>query len=422
MPKQPLKAEVNSFVKGLISEASPLNFPPNASLDEENFELNRDGTRNRRLGFDTPYGVGSYPSTENGTLLSNQHPPGLFKWTDAGGIPGLNYLVVQYSRYIEILDLSNILSDALTTKVHIDLTEVPASTDRYSLTSVDGRLVIATGNRVVFVITRESNGTFTKTIGYIKTRDVWGVESSSGYENDPRIRSGYDPLHIYNLRNQSWGMLRKNVANAMQDPINIYVAKYGVYPSNTETVWPGLQFQPVTSGTPYERVYPELYEEVLGGDTKAPKGYFIIDALQRGQSRKDEVAANLARANNGLVYNDTSVIKTDYTYGGATQVAEFAGRVFYGGFNGSVTGGDKRSPNFSNYVFFSQLVKSPGDFFKCHSEGDPTSRDNSDIVDSDGGFIRIAGADKIIKMVNMASSLLIICTNGIWTISGGSDF
>ncbi len=41
-----------SFIKGLVTEASPLTFPENASIDEQNFVLNRDGSRSRRLGID----------------------------------------------------------------------------------------------------------------------------------------------------------------------------------------------------------------------------------------------------------------------------------------------------------------------------------------------------------------------------------
>ncbi len=41
-----------SFIKGLITEANPLTFPENASIDEQNFVLNRDGSRSRRLGID----------------------------------------------------------------------------------------------------------------------------------------------------------------------------------------------------------------------------------------------------------------------------------------------------------------------------------------------------------------------------------
>ena len=48
MAKQTQKAEVNNFVKGLITEASPINFPANASKSEENFELNKKGYRKDR--------------------------------------------------------------------------------------------------------------------------------------------------------------------------------------------------------------------------------------------------------------------------------------------------------------------------------------------------------------------------------------
>lgn len=40
MPKKSIKAEVKSFIKGFITEASALNFPADASAEEQNFELN----------------------------------------------------------------------------------------------------------------------------------------------------------------------------------------------------------------------------------------------------------------------------------------------------------------------------------------------------------------------------------------------
>jgi hypothetical protein len=73
-------------------------------------------------------------------------------------------------------------------------------------------------------------------------------------------------------------------------------------------------------------------------------------------------------------------------------------------------------------VFFSQLVRSTSDLTKCYQQGDPTSRDDSDILETDGGFVKIAGADKIIRMVTIGSSLVVICSNGVWAISGGSDY
>ena len=77
MPRQTVPAEVNTFVKGLITEASPLTFPENASLDELNFILNKDGSRQRRLGMEfRPDSVNlTLPvSTVNGLKINT------FKW------------------------------------------------------------------------------------------------------------------------------------------------------------------------------------------------------------------------------------------------------------------------------------------------------------------------------------------------------
>ena len=38
MPIAEAKIQVNNFIRGLITEASPINFPENASLDEANYE------------------------------------------------------------------------------------------------------------------------------------------------------------------------------------------------------------------------------------------------------------------------------------------------------------------------------------------------------------------------------------------------
>lgn len=41
-----------TFVKGMITEASPLTYPEDASYDEDNMILYRKGNRSRRLGID----------------------------------------------------------------------------------------------------------------------------------------------------------------------------------------------------------------------------------------------------------------------------------------------------------------------------------------------------------------------------------
>lgn len=252
------------------------------------------------------------------------------------------------------------------------------------------------------------------------------------YDDDPFYRGGdpddppgttpINPLQRYNLQNQSWGLPRKDKAGVLTDPIKIYNDFYpNQTPSNSEVVWTGLQYQPVVSGAdPYERIFPNLYRELLGNSPIAPKGFYIIELLSRGFSRIEAFEQNYDNSNGVLSVPTLSTVE-DRTTGGASVVAQFAGRVFFAGFNGTVVGGDARSPNLINYVAFSQLVKSAPDITKCYQDGDPTSRDASDIIDSDGGYIRISGANRILAMVSNRTSLLVFADNGVWSISGATD-
>ena len=55
MAAQELNLEQTDFSAGYVSDVNPLTFPPNATVDEQNFELRADGSRQRRRGlaFDT---------------------------------------------------------------------------------------------------------------------------------------------------------------------------------------------------------------------------------------------------------------------------------------------------------------------------------------------------------------------------------
>ena len=96
--------------------------------------------------------------------------------------------------------------------------------------------------------------------------------------------------------------------------------------------------------------------------------------------------------------------------------------MWYAGFSGEVVEGDDKSPKMSSYVLFSQLVEDPSDLGKCYQEGDPTSVESPDIVDTDGGFVRVDGAYRIQRLINVGAAIMVIAENGVWEISGGSDF
>jgi hypothetical protein len=415
MPKQNTRAEINTFVKGLITEASPLNFPANASLDEENFVLKRDGTRERRLGMDqiveagdeliNAVGQPTYANTE-------------FVWNSPGGDTTKQFLVVQYGIDVTIYDLATLPYTPIA-----GVTTSITNTEKMSFASVAGFLVIACGVADLFVVKYISQtNSFTTSQKRIKVRDMWGIqESNASLEAYPELRTTvFTESHKYNLANQSWGYLRRNAGGFMVNPVTQYFTDLATYPSNKEQVWSGLQYQPVTPpATPYERMYTNFYEESLG-EVIAAKGFFVIDFLNRGSSRYNAILQN---ANNFPGAAFLAAVIYDETSGGATCVTEYAGRAFYAGFNGAIyQGGDTRSPMLNNYVCFTRLIGGIDDFEKCYQEGDPTSRENNEVIDTDGGFIRISGAERIISLRQLGTKLVVLANNGVWVISGGSDF
>lgn len=417
MTKKSTKAEINSFIGGINTEANPINFPPNASRDEENFEMNKNGTRERRLGIDYEadhvlFSLGVSASDYEDRSFNT------FRWQAAGGDFNNSFVVLQSGNTLHFFDsqVESISGDGFLSSITI--TEFPVNV-RFSFTSVDGYLIVVSGEELVVQVTY-SSGSFSYSTERIKVRDIWGVENiGSEYETNPLFRAATAPsTHIYNLRNQSWALPRKR-GGVLQDPIRRYFNNLDVFPSNSEMVWTGMVFS-ASSEPPSEIFIESLMRDRLGAENTAAKGYFLIDLLRRGNSRLEEYS-KLMDANSELIY-DVASLPEDVTEGGPTATAEYAGRVWFAGFNGDAVNGDARSPRLSSYVAFSQLVSSKLDFYKCYQSGDPTSRETTDIVDTDGGVIRISDAQSISKMVAIGRELVVFGTNGVWTISGGSDY
>lgn len=420
MVKKAVKAEVKSFVKGLITEASPLNFPEDASADEVNFELLRDGTRQRRLGMD--YEPGFQLNSLGGFALPSDlssAKTSTYVWETVGGISGKYFLALQVNDVIHFYDLKY---EFLSASGYVGGVVIPSSYSGQALsfTSVNGYLIAASGDYFVHAISYQ-DGVFAITPYSLKVRDFWGVEDATP-DNDPYFaETVYSAARTYNLYNQSWGIPRRWQGASdkqLTDPTSYYFSQYERYPSNSETVWISMSVKP--DADPYEYMRPSAWSEKISSLPPASKGYFVIDLLKRGASRIEAVEANKTRFTEMTMATLTT--PSDYTSGGAKIVTEFAGRVFYAGFSGDVTDGHPNSPSLTNYVLFSQLVKGKGDFSKCYQEGDPTSREGNEIVDTDGGFVRISGASEIIGLESIGSSLIVIATNGIWEISGGSDY
>lgn len=435
MPRSFQPVELNTFVGGLITEASPLTFPQNASLDELNFVLNKDGSRSRRLGMDVENNfnsifAGSYNYPGTSRLIINS-----FKWDNVGGDPQKTVIVVQTGLKVDFFDGGNpTLSGTL---IHSDTFTYP---NRLSFAAVDGRLIVTSGGKDIVIYTYDSiTNTLSLERKRLLIRDLFGLEDIAPDGTDMRSGTGisYRPLndgsgllkHMYNLKNQTWAIPRPAFDN-IETPVDVvsefYVHAGSKYPSNADSIIPFIYADTNSKlNKTMIRFDPKNMVNNPPGTLAAPRGYFIIDALDRGTSRQAEIIklqSKYPQSDPNSTSRVADAIPTDTTPNGPSCVCEYAGRIWYAGFPGDIIGGDSYSPKMSSYVLFSQLVKDSTDITSCYQEADPTDKNNSDLVDTDGGFLRIQGAYNISGMVNLGTNLLVFAQNGVWSISGGNSY
>lgn len=410
MPRgQVQPVEFNNLSAGINTEASPLAFPPNATLDERNFTLEKDGTRKRRKGLQIESGgvaqIGR--STESGNPYKAGNPRlESFLWTNVGG-SSRTYCVVRTGKDLFFIDASSNAPSGGVIKNYLFSSLLNET--QFSMTSINGELVVSTGEKTLTVFYVEApnyTNILSKTYT-LETRDLWGVDS--GYDVGERPNS-LGRLHKYNLRNTGWPerattfkdtdgaeASRANVVEAFED-------ENGVYPAENDIHYAfkaGAAEDPEAIGAynPWEGRMTNF------GTAEPARGRYILDVFSRGASRR-------AKGFSGL--------PEDLTYGGVAAVATYAGRVFYGLTVTGTEDTDDRSPNLNTMIFFSRSgVSSVTDYGKCYAANDPTVEDLNAPLDTDGGFINVTGMGNIIAMETVGNSLFLFADNGVWEISGG---
>lgn len=430
MPRNYQPVEFNTFIGGLVTEASPLNFPSNASLDEENFTLNKDGSRSRRKGlqFESGYVINQASNAiVNGELVVSS-----FKWNNAGGLSTNTVICVQMGDTIDFFhgNLGVISPSKFFSYQFPGLTNI----QKFSYASVDGKLVIANGQKQVTLFTYDTTKPDTQAITVstkrLLIRDLFGIDDGAlsigdGVSTRP---SGLTGAHAYNLRNRGWATPRPSWGgnDSAVDVLSSFTGSSGgPLPSNADniTAYIYANVGNKNGSKTIDRFDAKNIVSNPPANTEAPVGYFIIDALDRGNGRTTAVktlAAKYPQTNSQVTSAILPVIKPDQTDSGATCISEFAGRVFYGGFPGTVINGDAKSPKLSSYLLYSQLVNDEGDINQCYQANDPTDPKTPDLLDTDGGFLRVEGAYGIKGLAVLMSTLFVLADNGVWSVSGQS--
>lgn len=373
---------VNTFTKGLITEAGELTFPEDASVDELNCDLRRDGSRRRRkaIKYEESYALSSFTITQTGKVSSGT-------WYNVGGDGALEFIVVQNGADLYFYDKSDTPYSAMEDSETVDLTSYEVSTGsaalaKCSFTSIKGDLVVASSGINTILVSR-NNGTGVLTITQIsfRVRDFDWQSDISAFSTAIATGSVSDNRK-YDTYNSGW------FGDGGSGALTTYTTAESKYPPLTHPWFSGKDSAGAFSVTEFKRVG--------AGTSITGNGYFILDFFSKDRATVSGIAG----------------LPTETEASRFSTVASYAGRVFYAGLSSAKNGGT---------ILFSQLILEDNKYGECLQKNAPTSGYLSDLLDTDGGVIIIPEAYNIGKLHPFGNSLYVFAENGVWVISGVDD-
>lgn len=389
MPRNVSTAIQNSFIGGFVTQATALDFPENAAIDQNNIVFSELGIAQRRFGMDFENNF-----TTN-TLSNAEKAQSTYLWKNAAGDGNTNLVVQQNGGMLYFYNTGNALSlSAGLSPNNISLTSFQSSGST-QLNLDQNECQYSTGLGYLFVVHpycdpfyilfNPSDSSFTASIITFTTRDTIGIpEAGVLINNRP---TSLTANHEYNLLNQGW-------TSALWTTFHTAAS---AYPSNVDVWWTFNDdtdvFNPSTT-----------LASVNGGSSPAPQGFFRLNPWNTARAATCTAQAGITLTLTGTVDQSSGVIRPSAT--------EFhAGRVFYTGVN---------APGYNSNIYFSKIIQQPIDFGACCSDDDPTSQTLFDFLPSDGGIIAIPQAGTIYKLVSIGATLLVFGANGVWAISGST--
>lgn len=260
MPRAAGQKDYVSMAGGLVTEASPLNFPEGATAGELNFTLNKEnGLRERRKGFEFVYGnTTEWPGT--GSTLEN-----MFYWRGTGYVVAIvtNDTPKTYLRLHQ-------MGDSFDDFSNIEIADEAVSTQIAELTNY---LVITLSNesKPILLVYDEVNETIDVNEVDIHIRDFELVDDGLSASTTPATLSDN---HKYNLLNAGWYDSRKDEntsGNPLDNVIDIYHAEFNRYPSNADSVAVGM----ITNSDGEYTFDPQYVRDAGLGNSLAPRGHYV---------------------------------------------------------------------------------------------------------------------------------------------------
>lgn len=393
MPRESGIKVVNKFSRGLITEATGLNFPEDAVVSSDNVIFEHISLARRRKGFDV--------ETDNEWQAVNTSASkaiNTFLWRNVAGSSDINFVVSQVGAtlYFWRTDSTTALSAGLEAgTISLDSFKASGAPD---VSTVECQFAVGLNFLFVthpycdpfYVDYNTETETFTGTSIEIEIRDFEGVDDGLAINSRPDTLTDE---HEYNLKNQGWrGSVVVNEDGARKNPITWFQAKStdNKYPSNSDIWW--LMKNANDWFDPNNRGSTKAF-----GNTPAPKGYYILKAFYEDRSTESDV-------------DNIPVVSAGFNRPSA--VAFFAGRVWYAGIE---------NRRLASTIFFSQISQDEESIGKCYQSNDPTSEISPDLLPTDGGTVKIPDIGTIYKLLPIQSAMIVFASNGVWAISGSSD-
>ncbi len=375
MPRNANVAITNSFVGGRFTEATGVNFPPNVCVDELNCVFNKDGSTQRRPGFDFETSFTTKTIDREAMAVST------YLWKNAGD-GNIDLAVQQVGDTLHFYLTNNtesLSSGSLATTIDLN-TFTPAGGDAPDANECQfsvglGYLFVTHPLLDSFYCSFDGTTQIvTATEIAIQIRDLEGTSDGLVVDNRPLALTD---AHEYNLLNQGWDTTKISAWNASESN----------YPSNADVWW---VFRDATTDV----FDPSVESDFNRGNSPAPKGHFILDAFLQDRDAAGGVS--------GI---------TDVTSGGKrpSVVAFHSGRVWYSGVEAT---------GFNTKIYFSQTIEGTAEFGKCYQRLDPTSETLFDLLPTDGGYINIPEAGFVYGLEPFGNFLLVRAHNGVWAIAG----
>lgn len=396
----------NNFSKGLITEATAMNFPENSVIETDNCIYSKTGKVIRRYGIDyeSSYQINDYSTIgvySTATTPSDYYGNEVFveyEWSTVNKTGATSFIVQQIGNRIVFYQTSatnNVSAYFKSFTIDLKTYQIPTFTSdvgqfigavEASFAGGFGYLFIAHPYcNPLYVVYDPDTDAITVSSITITIRDFERLNDSLAVDSRP---STLTDLHKYNLYNQGWYLSAANAGGTTSNVNTYWDGARTDFPSNADIWW--------TFKNSSEKIDSTLFDTQALGNTPAPNGHYTYNAFSVD---RDAVLG-------------TTGLPSVTTNNRPSLVAFFSGRVWYAGV---------QETGYATKIYFSKIIEGVTDFGLCYQQNDPTSETAFDLLPSDGGVINIPDVAKVMRLVPIGSSILVFATNGVWAISGPNN-